>query len=158
MQFIATFFSICVIGFDSYYIAYPNTCFYPTSTCSSTGYTRGLFYSTSNFNNIKIPLIKAQLAAGCLMFVLCLVYIVIYSITVFRVYRSKKSPSIYPQAQLPAISNGIITAPPPPPPPPSVNYYGKTMPVVNYGNQTPIIVCPTCNTTMDMYTGKRVQM
>lgn len=152
MQIIAVFFSICVIVFDSYYIVYPNTCFYPSSTCSSSGSTRGLFYSSSNFNNIKMPLIKAQLAAGCLMFVLCFIYIPIYLITIFRVYRTKQSPIIYPQVQtFPAVSNGILTAQP-------VNSYIQPYPVVNNGNQVAVVVCPTCSTAMNMTTSKRPPM
>lgn len=97
-----------------------------------------------------MPLIKAQLAAGCVMFVLCFVYILIYFITIFRVYRAKQSRSIYPQVQNPS-NAGIITAPP-------MNSYVQPFPVVNNGNPVSVVVCPTCNTAMNMTTSKRPPM
>jgi hypothetical protein len=156
MQIISVLFAICVIGFDSYYLVNPNTCFYPLSTCSSTGYTRGLFYSTANFNNIKMPLIKAQLAAGSVMLLLCIVYILIYIITFIRVYRAKQSPTVHPQIQypyptLPTVSNSIITARP-------VNSYGQPIAVVNSNDRAILLVCPTCSTAMNMTVSKRPPM
>jgi hypothetical protein len=147
------FFAVCVIGFDSYYIVYPNTCFFPSSTCDSSGLARGLFYSPSNFNNIKMPLIEGQLAAGGVMFILCMVYIIIYIITIVRVQRAKQPSSVYPQAQnpypvLPTVSNGIITAPP------VANYYPPS--TANGDSRTALLVCPACNTTMNMTATKRL--
>ncbi len=150
------FFSICVIGFDSYYIVYPTTCFFPLSTCASSAPTRGLFYSSDNFNNIKIPLIKGQLAAGAIMFVLCLVSIIIYIITSIRVDRAKRSPSVHPEAQnlypmLPAASNNTISAP-------SMTNDFSPSTISNDNSRIILLVCPTCNTTMNMTVSKRPPM
>ncbi len=142
------FFSICVIGFDSYYIVYPTTCFFSSSLCSSSASARGLFYSTANFNNIKIPLIKGQLAAGAVMFVLCLIYIIIYIITNVRVSRAKRSSTVHPQAQN---LYPTLTAPP-------VNSYRPPSTISNGESRTTVLVCPTCNTTMNMTARKRPPM
>ncbi|CAF1363421.1 unnamed protein product [Adineta steineri] len=150
-QCISLFFAMCIIGFDAYYIISPTTCFFSSYICSSSAPARGLFYSNENFNNIKIPLIKGQLAAGCLMFIICLVYIVIYIITSIRVHRAKQPRTIYPQVQNPftapsTISNGILTAPP------ITNY---STPTTLYNSE---IVCPTCKTVMNMTPSKRPPM
>ncbi len=150
------FFAICVIGFDSYYIVYPSTCFFPSSTCAMSAPARGLFYSAANFNNIKIPLIKGQLGAGAVMFVLCLVYVIIYIITSIRVHRAKQSPTVYPQAEnpypvLPTVSNGIPTAPP-------MTGYRPPSTSSNGDSRIALIVCPTCNTVMNMTATRRLPM
>jgi hypothetical protein len=139
------FFAACVIGFDSYYIIAPTTCFFQTSICDGSAATRGLFYTSSNFNDIKIPLIKGQLAAGAVMFVLCLVYIIIYIVTAFRVHRAKNPPIIHPQVQnfVPTVSNGVLTAPP------AHTHYPPTAHNNGDGRITQI-VCPTCNGALNM--------
>jgi hypothetical protein len=145
------FFAACVIGFDAYYLFYPSTCFFSSTICSSSGYSRGVFYTSSNFNNIKIPLIKGQLAAGAVMFVLCVVYIIMYVVTSVKVNKTKQSPTIHPQMQnaypmVPTVSNGMINAPP--------TTYNR--PVVNNEARTTELVCPTCNTTMSMTARKQL--
>lgn len=149
------FFAACVIGFDAYYIINPTTCFFSSSICDGSASVRGVFYSDANFNNIKIPLIKGQLAAGAVMFVLCMVYIIIYIVTSVRVYRAKQSSSVYPQPPnvypvLPTVSNSIPTVPP------MNNYYPTNPAVPNGDTRTTLLVCPTCNTAMQMTATKRV--
>ena len=153
-----------MIGFDAYFLSYPSTCFYTTSTCTSTGITRGLFYSTSNFNNIKTPLIIAQLAAGGVMFVLCLIYVAIYIITVFRVHKVKTPPIVYPQAPYPMAPvptgpDGMIVAPPMtnirPTRAASPLYHRPTMVVDSGDGRTNDLLCPTCSTMMAVTVRKR---
>jgi len=56
--------------------------------CNSSGSLRGVFYSTENFQDIKIPLIEGQLAIGVVMFAFCIDYIIIY--VVIRIHLKKK--------------------------------------------------------------------
>ncbi|CAF2851828.1 unnamed protein product [Rotaria sp. Silwood2] len=165
MQCISLFFAACVIGFDAYFLINTSTCFFPSSTCNGSGSTRGVFYSTSNFNDIKIPLIKGQLAAGCVMFVLCLVFIIIYIVTASRVKQGKTTPTVYPEAQntlpvVPTGPDGMITAPP------VMNirsqrtgsplYHRPTMVVDNGDGRANDLVCPTCTTTMAVSVRKKL--
>ena len=161
---ICLFFASCVIGFDAYYLFHPSTCFFPTSTCQSTGLTRGLFYSQSNFNNIKIPLIITQLVAGGVMLFLCLIYILIFIITVVRVHRVKSLPSIYPQAPytlpvVPTGPDGMIVAPPVtnirPTRAASPLYHRPTLVIDNGEGRTNDLLCPTCSTMMAVSVKKR---
>ena len=136
-------------------MAHPTTCFFPSSTCSSS--IRGLFYTKQNFDNIKIPLIIGQLVAGALMFILCLVYILIYILTVLRVRKANTATSIYPQAadtfpNVPTGPDGYITAPP------VTNvralraasplYHRPTAGVSTAGDRPHDLQCPNCNSTM----------
>ncbi|CAF0849148.1 unnamed protein product [Rotaria sordida] len=164
-QCISLFFAACVIGFDAYFLIQPSTCFFPSSTCNSSGSTRGLFYSTSNFNDIKIPLIKAQLGAACGMFVLCLVFIIIYIVTAIRIKRARTKPTVYPEAQntLPAVPtgpDGMITAPPVmnirAHKPGSPLYHRPTIVVDNGDGRANDLVCPTCTTTMAVTVRKKL--
>jgi hypothetical protein len=137
-------FAICVIGVDAYYITNPTTCYFSLSICSSSGSARGVFYSQSNFNSIKIPLLKGQLAAGVVMFTLCLFFVIIYMTSV-RPQRFKQRTSVYPQVPYslsypPAVSNGISNAP--------ATNYGR--PVVPNNGDGRELVCPTCHTVMRM--------
>lgn len=157
MQCISLLFAACVIGFDTYFIIYPTTCFFTTSTCLSTGTSRGLFYSVSNFNDIKMPLIKGQLAGGALMFVLCLVYIIIYIVTAVRVRQVENPSAIYPgmQSPYPLITpgaDGMMNAPP-------VSnvrsqragspLYHRPMMLVDHGDgRYNDLTCPSCSNTM----------
>jgi hypothetical protein len=81
--------SLCVIGFDAYFLYNPTQCFF-SNDCSA--YTYNGYYSndydlsnTYNLYNIKVPLIKGQLTAGVLMFVSSVIYIIIYAITSYQV-------------------------------------------------------------------------
>jgi hypothetical protein len=148
------FFAACVIGFDSYYIVYPTTCFFSSSVCNSSGSNRGVFYSNDNFNNIKMSLIKGQLAAGAVMFVLCTIYVVVYIITIIRVHRAKQPPTVYPQVQnsfppLSQVPNGVLSAPP-------ANSYYPPMTVNNGDGRITQVVCPTCTATMNMTVRKQL--
>jgi len=117
-----------------------------------------------NFNNIKIPLIKGQLAAGAVMFVLCLVYIIIYIITSVRVSKAKVTPDDYPPAPytmpvVPTGPDGMIVVPP------ATNirplrvaaplYHRPTMVIDNGDGRTNDLLCPTCNTTMAVSVRKK---
>ncbi|CAM2710010.1 unnamed protein product [Rotaria socialis] len=163
-QFLALFFSLCVIGFDAYFLINTSACFFTTSTCNSTGSSRGIFYSASNFNNIKIPLIKGQLGAGCVMIVLCLIQIIIYIITAFRVNQVKNSPTVHPTvpSPLPVVPtgpDGMIIAPP------IMNvrtqragsplYHRPTMVIENGDGRSNDLTCPTCATTMSVIVRKK---
>ena len=88
-QCLAIPLALCVIGFDGYFLNNPTQCFFSTS-CSSLGYSYS-WYGLSNTDtlyNIKVPLIRGQLATGVLMLVSCMIYIVIYALTAYTVSRS----------------------------------------------------------------------
>jgi hypothetical protein len=147
-------FALCVIGFDAYYISNPTTCYFSLTICSSSASQRGVFYSQSNFSGIKIPLIKGQLAAGVIMFTLCLAYIIIYIISI-RAHRFKQPTSVYPQAPYslsypPAVSNGLLTAP-------ATNHRPSMVPNNGDGRGNKL-VCPTCHTVMHITAIKRPPM
>lgn len=164
IQCICLFFAACVIGFDAYYLVNPSTCFFPTSTCKGNGTIRGLFYSQSNFNNIKVPLIITQLVAGGIMLLLLLLYIVIFIVTIVRVHRAKSPPSIYPTTPytlpvVPTGPDGMIVAPPVTNVRPtriaSPLYHRPTMVVDNGEGRTNDLLCPTCSTMMAVSVKKR---
>ncbi|CAF3379236.1 unnamed protein product [Rotaria socialis] len=164
-QCLALFFSLCVIGFDAYFLINTSACFFTTSTCNSTGSSRGVFYSTSNFNNIKIPLIEGQLGAGCVMFVLCLIQIIIYIRTAFLINQTKNSPTVHPivPSLLPVVPtgpDGMIIAPP------IMNvrtqragsplYHRPAMVIDNGDGRSNDLTCPTCTTTMSVTVRKKM--
>ncbi|CAF1334489.1 unnamed protein product [Adineta ricciae] len=181
-QLISMVFALCVIGFDAYYIVSPHTCFFPSSVCNSSGSTRGLFYSDYNFNYIKIPLIKAQLAAGVLMFLLCIAYVIIYIVTSARVHRAKYPKLVYPQMQNQLMTPGALpntlfpTQPASTYPtqfphyPQPITSYPSALPgypfpttvyppsalLVNGENRATELACPTCKTMMNMTATKRL--
>ena len=141
-QIVALLFSVCVIAFDAYFIVYPKTCFFSKTICNASGSSRGAYYSSDNFDYIKIPLIKAQLSAGAVMFVLCLVFISIYLGTACRVYRKKITPNIQPynpyMANNPMFASSSLQ--------PMIPAYAKPASSVD-------ISCPGCNSyyTMGAY-------
>ena len=154
-----------MIGLDSYDLANPTTCFFATSICNSAT-ARGVFYSDTNFNTYKIPLIKGQLAAGAVMFVLCLIYIIIYVVTVIRVRKAKTAtaPSGFPQAPeqlsgVPTGPDGMMSAPP------IGNIraaraisplYHRPMIALDLGDgRINDLLCPTCSTMMAVTVKKR---
>jgi hypothetical protein len=111
-----------------------------------------------------LSLIKGQLAAGSVMFVLCLLYVVIYIVTLFLIRRAKTPQSIYPQApyQLPMVPtgpDGMITAPPAvnvrPPRMGSPLYHRPTIVLDNGEGRTNDLLCPTCSTMMNVTVKKR---
>ncbi len=145
-------------------MVYPTTCFFPSATCKSSAPIRGLFYTEANFNNIKIPLIEGQLAAGAVMFVLCLIYIIIYIVTSIRVKKNKTTPDGYPQGpytspMVPIGPDGMITAPPVsnirPHRAASPLYHRPTMVIDNGEGRTNDLLCPTCSTMMAVTVKKR---
>lgn len=77
-----------MIGFDAYFLIEPKACFFSSTLCNSSGSLRGVFYSTENVQEIKIPLIEGQLAIGVLLFAFCIDYIIIY--VVIRIHLKKK--------------------------------------------------------------------
>ncbi len=81
-----------MIGFDAYFLIYPTTCFFSSTLCNGDAPSRGLFYSVDNFNNIKIPLIKGQLATAAIMFAFSIDYIIMY--IVIRVHIKNNTQSL----------------------------------------------------------------
>ncbi len=153
-----------MIGFDAYFLANQTTCFFPSSTCKGSGSTRGILFTQWNFDNIKIPLIIAQLSAGGVMLLLCLLYIVIYIITVVRVKRAKTPPDVHPQMPytlpvVPTGPDGMITVPPitniRPTRVASPLYHRPTMVLDNGEGRTNDLLCPTCSTMMSVSVRKR---
>ncbi len=97
----------CVIGFDAYFLNHPLQCWF-SDDCNNYNRTSAYYYYyysyssyyriSDNFYSIKIPLVKGQLAAGALMLASCIIYIIIFIITVYRVseelqnYRNRSAP------------------------------------------------------------------
>ena len=110
-----------------------------------------------------MSLIKAQLAAGAVMFVLNFVYIMIYAITTIRVHNAKMSPYVFPQnmpqAMLPTGPDGMILAPP------MMNirahrgasplYHRPALILDNGDGRVNDLLCPTCSTMMAVSVKKR---
>lgn len=101
-----------LIGFDAYFIAKPTTCIL-TSSCVANSVSTTIFsYSfRSNFFSVwnslspfksytesqtKFLFQTVQLSVGCLCFVLCLIFIIIYYVT-----RSKASEKVSPSGYAP---------------------------------------------------------
>ena len=103
-----------------------------------------------------MTLIKVQLAAGCVMWVLCFIYILIYVITTIRFYRAKRPATVSPLNKspypiLPAVATGALSAPP-------VNNYLPPIAVPRTSPRPILITCPTCSAGMNMTTTKRAPM
>lgn len=157
MQIVALIFAACVIGFDAYFITNTSACFFSSNLCNGVGSSRGIFYSTWTFNNVKMSVIRAQLAAACVSFVLSIAYIIMYIVTAVLVQRANNAPSavqqlLYSVPTLPTGPDGMILAPPP------ANIrtnragsplYHRPAIVVDYGDgRANDLTCPTCSTTM----------
>jgi len=112
ITFIALVACAALIGFDSYFIAQPSTCIL-TSSCASNANSTTIFsYSfQTNFFSVfnalspfktytqtqaKFLFQTIQLGVGCLCFVLCIIYIIIYYVT-----KSKASKQVSPSDQEP---------------------------------------------------------
>ncbi|CAF0943624.1 unnamed protein product [Adineta ricciae] len=91
LKCISLVFAVCIISFDTYFVITPTACFYSSSLCNSNGTSRGVFYSKTNFNQVKIPLIKAQLAIAAAMFAFDVAYIVMYAVTWKRLKKYERS-------------------------------------------------------------------
>lgn len=144
--------AICVIGFDAYFLNHPTQCFL-SDDCSSynvNSYFNELWGDLSNINDlvdIKIPLIKGQLAAGVLMLTSCIIYIIIFAITAYRI---SKNNQIHGNSTLPM----IVTGPAIPNNPPlnmiargSINYGDFRRPsVINPPIVRPQVVPPEIST------------
>ena len=160
-------FAICVIIFDAYFLFHTTTCFYSFEKCHSSAPTRGLYYTKERFNDIKLPLIRGQLAAASLMFVLCLIFIIIYIKTAVQVGQPKTAPSThlqteYQRPEVPTGPDGMIT------PPRAENvraqragsplYYRPTIVVDNGDGRTNDLQCPICRTTMAVTVRKKTPL
>ncbi|CAF3402627.1 unnamed protein product [Rotaria socialis] len=86
-QCIAIPFALSLVGLDAYFLNNPTQCFFSNS-CNSDSSSSYSGYYLSNYTTlyeIKVPLVKGQLAAGVLMFVSCMIFIVIFAVTSYRV-------------------------------------------------------------------------
>ena len=147
--------SIGVIGLDGYFLNHPLQCFF-SDYCSYYSYYGYDYYSnsttnrnpspSSDFYSIKLPLVKAQLAAGVLMLVSCIVFIIIYIIANVLMRKGPKTgqpmaqPYVahnQPYAGAPVPVQTVVTVPPPVqvvPHPTQAAPQGKSM------------TCPHCRT------------
>ena len=104
-----------VVGLDAYFLNYPTQCFF-SDNCkdyyfsSNNTYGYYTYYGlsdTSTLYSIRLPLIRAQLATGVLMFVSCIVFIIIFAIVNYRVQRAiaaRVAPSV-PISRVPPYPN-----------------------------------------------------
>lgn len=91
---------MCVIGFDGYFLNHPTQCFF-SDLCTKYIYSSYSNYADDLSNNsslyaIKIPLIGGQLAAGVLMFISCVVFIIIFAITNYQVGKATTLQNVPP--------------------------------------------------------------
>ena len=169
-QCLAIPMAICVIGFDAYFLNHPTQCFLSDDCYSYSDYLTGSWSYLSSINalvDIKIPVIKGQLAAGVLMLVSCIIYIIIFVITAYRI---SKNNQIYGNSSLPM----IVTGPSIPKNPPSnmienvhnINGYDRRSSLVSRSMVLPPIVpveistnttlqqnsmlCPYCQSTFPL--------
>jgi len=84
--------ALCVIGFDGYFLNNPTQCFFSNTCTSDEFFDSTELYNTDTLYSIKVPLIKGQLAAGVLMFVSSMIYIIIFVITNYRVSKGPSAP------------------------------------------------------------------
>lgn len=87
-QCLAIPIALCGIGFTAHFLNYPTQCYFSNNCGSDAYYSYSDYYgllNTTTLYNIKVPLTRAQLAASVLMFVSCVIYIVIFAITTYRV-------------------------------------------------------------------------
>lgn len=113
-----------------------------------------------------MSLIKAQLAAGGVMLILCAICIAIYIVTALRIKQVKVNPTVVPpplaQSPFPIVPtgpDGMILAPP------TTNVrphragsplYHRPATVVDRGDgRANDLVCPTCSTTMAVNVDKK---
>ncbi|CAF3599193.1 unnamed protein product [Rotaria socialis] len=149
-QCLAIPIALCVVGLDFYFLNNPTQCFFSSDCSAYFGYFMTNYnYLTdiSNLHAIKVALVRGQLAAGALMFVSCVIFIVLYAVTSHRVQRR-----IHVQHGPPAPAM-VITA---------SNQYPSTIinptyehplndvPVIQYPNNPTAlmntIICPNCQT------------
>lgn len=86
--------AICVIGFDAYFLNHPMQCFLSDDCSLYKDYFTGFWDDLWNVNelyDIKVPVIRAQLAAGVLMLTSCIIYIIIFSITTYRILKTARA-------------------------------------------------------------------
>jgi hypothetical protein len=97
-----------LIGFDSYFIAQPNTCIL-TPSCASNANSTSIFSYTfqsgffSTFNTLgpfktytqsqaKFLFQTVQLGVGCLCFVLCIIFLIIYYVSKSKASKRQVRP------------------------------------------------------------------
>jgi hypothetical protein len=84
--------ALCVIAFDGYFLNNPTLCWFTTRCDTYASYDQfSDLTDPADLYNIKVPLIKGQLAAGVLMLVTCLIYIIIYIITSYQISKQIRS-------------------------------------------------------------------
>jgi len=132
---------LAVVGLDAYFLNNPTQCFF-SNDCSSYisltySYSTSSYYYSDTYgllNNstlygIKVPLITGQLAAGALMFVSCVIFIIIFAIATYRVKRATTIQNL-PNVPVGVMSQSTQNVPP--------YNYGQPV-VVNPGIQAPAI-------------------
>ncbi|CAF0940109.1 unnamed protein product [Adineta steineri] len=86
-QCLAIPFASCVIGFNSYFLQNPTLCFF--SSCTSSYLSSYYFHyeSIDTLYSIKVPLIWGQLAAGCVMLITNIIYIIMFIVINYQIHK-----------------------------------------------------------------------
>ena len=116
--------ALCVVGFDAYFLNNPTQCFF-SNDCTSYSYSYNYYYSnytstydnyglsdTTTLYNIKVPLIKGQLAAAVLMFVSSVIFIIIFAVTSCLVSKNTQLSSSGPSVPIAVVAAPTQYAPP----------------------------------------------
>ena len=135
-----------------------------SNNCSSYFYREYYYYSnytsdpyglsnTNTLYNLRVPLIRGQLAAGALMFASCVIYIVIFAITNHRVSKDAQFPEVKstPGPVMPAQPAYVAPVPQSFLPPPLVipNFPSTEVSTIISPPKNEII-CPTCRSSFQV--------
>lgn len=84
-QFLAIPMALSVVGLNVYFLMNPTHCWFLNTCMMNEFWSRTEYYDTTTLYNIKIPIIKGQLAAGGLMVASQAIYIIIFVMTNHKV-------------------------------------------------------------------------
>ncbi|CAF2123816.1 unnamed protein product [Rotaria magnacalcarata] len=107
---ISFIFAFILIGINAAFLRRPDACFFTERVCANL---YRLNYDVENFGcvlddksphcrNVRLTLIKAQLASGVIMAVTCFLYFILYGITTVKASRSTRH-------QAPTVTNAVMT-------------------------------------------------
>ena len=95
-NFLSLIFAGVLIGINIVFLRNPSRCYFTDDLCEKFSWTDTVSRSwrcfidgsATNCEQIRLDLIKAQLAMGIVMAVLCVLYLIVYIIVLYRAKRS----------------------------------------------------------------------
>ncbi|UJR32423.1 hypothetical protein I4U23_019885 [Adineta vaga] len=88
-QCLSLIMASCVVGFDIYFLVHPTQCFFSNRIFISDAFSRS---DMSTLYDVKVRIIWGQLAAGVLMFISNIFYVIFFVETNRRVKRGESLP------------------------------------------------------------------